>query len=194
MVTSTEGEKNSAEQSALELQAEIWCFFCEQTKGCVSSGSSWFHQLLFFRRLVVPFSYRFLTVPLSAVAWEGCRGGRRQPRVASVFKSQHLAGSASNGCKCLSGGPDSVQLSEIRTHSECYMGMSESFRLFNFCCVCLVSAWWWDAVLYVSKCFLYRGLSPYNLAFSALSFVAANKIIELVLDCSWKVDVVVGTL
>lgn len=49
-------------------------------------------------------------------------------------------------------------------------------------------------MLYVSKCFLYWGLSGYNLAFGALSFVAANKIIDLVLDHSWKMDVVVGTL
>jgi len=88
MAPSTQRDTNSAEQSALELQDEIWCFFCEQTKGRGSSGSSSFHQLPFFKRPVVPFSYGFLTVPLSGVAWEGCRGGRREQQAAAVFGSQ----------------------------------------------------------------------------------------------------------
>lgn len=44
-------------------------------------------------------------------------------------------------------------------------------------------------MLYISRRFLCWGLSGYSLAFSVSSSVAANKIIDLVLDHSWKMDV-----
>lgn len=63
------------------------------------------------------------------MAQKGCRGGRRQHQAAADFKS--LTGSVSNGCTCLAGVPDSVQLSEICMPSECYVWLCEIFPLYN---------------------------------------------------------------
>lgn len=63
---------------------------------------------------LVSLSYRFLTVPLSGVAWEECRGGRRQHQVASKASTSQevLVVGVWGGLACLT-----QYNSEIHTHS-----------------------------------------------------------------------------
>lgn len=90
---------------------EIWSFFCEQTKGCGSSGSSWFHQLPFFGTVLIQVSD-------CAFKWSGL--GRMQgwkKTAPGSFQSQYLTGSASSGCMGQAGVPDAVRLRNTHAFS-----------------------------------------------------------------------------